>query len=49
MGVTATFLPPFDAGGVDRDRTAGLGRASSLDAKKRLMEHYAETILRHFA
>jgi probable F420-dependent oxidoreductase len=46
MGVTATFLPPFDAGGVDRGRTAGLGRRSSLDEKKRMMERYAETILR---
>lgn len=46
MGVTSTFLPPFDAGGVDRNRSAGLGRASSIDHKKRMMEHYAETILR---
>jgi hypothetical protein len=46
MGVTSTFLPPFDAGGVDRDRTAGLGRRSTLDDKKRMMEHFAETILR---
>jgi probable F420-dependent oxidoreductase len=46
MGVTATFLPPFDAGGVDRGRTEGLGRSSSLDEKKRVMERYAETILR---
>jgi hypothetical protein len=46
MGVTATFLPPFDAGGVDRGRTAGLGRRSSLDEKKRMMERSAETILR---
>src|SRR5206468_690626 len=29
LGVTATFLPPFDAGGVDRGRSAGLGRRSS--------------------
>jgi alkanesulfonate monooxygenase SsuD/methylene tetrahydromethanopterin reductase-like flavin-dependent oxidoreductase (luciferase family) len=46
MGVTSTFLPPFDAGGVDRNRTAGLGRGSSIDDKKRMMERYAETILR---
>jgi probable F420-dependent oxidoreductase len=49
MGATATFLPPFDAGGVDRGRTAGLGRASTLDDKKRVMERYAETILRQMA
>jgi probable F420-dependent oxidoreductase len=48
MGVTATFLPPFDAGGIDRNHTSGLGRRSTLDDKKRMMEHYAETILRHF-
>jgi probable F420-dependent oxidoreductase len=47
MGVTSTFLPPFDAGGVDRNRTSGLGRRSSLDEKKRLMEHFAENILRN--
>jgi probable F420-dependent oxidoreductase len=48
MGVTATFLPPFDAGGIDRNHTAGLGRRSTVDDKKRVMEHYAENILRHF-
>jgi probable F420-dependent oxidoreductase len=46
MGVTATFLPPFDAGGIDRGRSDGLGRASTLDDKKRVMERAAETILR---
>lgn len=46
MGVTATFLPPFDAGGVDRNRTEGLGRTSTIDDKKRIMERHAETILR---
>jgi probable F420-dependent oxidoreductase len=46
MGVTSTFLPPFDAGGVDRNRTEGLGRRSTIDEKKRMMERYAETILR---
>jgi probable F420-dependent oxidoreductase len=46
MGVTATFLPPFDAGGIDRGRTDGLGRRSSLDEKKRVMERYAEIIIR---
>lgn len=48
MGATATFLPPFDMGGLDRGHSQGLGRGSSLDAKKRIMDHYAETILRHF-
>ncbi len=48
MGVTATFLPPFDTGGLDRGHSQGLGRGSSLDAKQRIMDHYAETILRHF-
>lgn len=48
MGVTATFLPPFDAGGIDRGHTSGLGRRSSLDDKKRHMERFAENILRHF-
>jgi alkanesulfonate monooxygenase SsuD/methylene tetrahydromethanopterin reductase-like flavin-dependent oxidoreductase (luciferase family) len=46
MGVTATFLPPFDVAGIDRGHTSGLGRQSSIDAKKRQMEHYAETIIR---
>jgi probable F420-dependent oxidoreductase len=46
MGATATFLPPFDVGGLDRGRSDGLGRSSSLDAKKRIMEQRAETILR---
>lgn len=46
MGVTATFLPPFDVGGIDRGHSAGLGRQSSIDDKKRTMEHYAETIIR---
>ena len=45
LGVTALFLPPFDAGGVDRNRSTGLGRASSIADKRRTMEHYAETIL----
>jgi probable F420-dependent oxidoreductase len=49
LGVTGTHMPPFDMGGVDRDRTAGLGRSSSLDHKKRVMERYAETILRKMA
>jgi probable F420-dependent oxidoreductase len=49
MGATGTFLPPFDAGGIDRGRTRGLGRSSSIEEKKRQMEHYAETILRHFS
>jgi probable F420-dependent oxidoreductase len=46
MGATATFLPPFDAGGIDRGHSDGLGRRSSIDDKKRVMEHYAETIIR---
>jgi probable F420-dependent oxidoreductase len=46
MGATATFLPPFDAGGIDRGHSQGLGRRSSLDDKKRIMERSAETILR---
>ena len=46
MGVTATFLPPFDAGGIDRGRTGGLGRTSSIDDKKRIMERYAKNIIR---
>jgi probable F420-dependent oxidoreductase len=45
LGVTALFLPPFDAGGVDRNRSAGLGRASSIEDKRATMERYAETIL----
>lgn len=49
MGVTATFLPPFDVGGIDRDHSAGLGRRSTIDDKKRMMEHWGETVLRHFA
>jgi probable F420-dependent oxidoreductase len=46
MGVTATFLPPFDAGGIDRDHTTGLGRRSTIDEKKRMMERAAETFIR---
>lgn len=46
MGVTATFLPPFDAGGVNRNHTSGLGQSSSIDDKKRVMERAAETIIR---
>lgn len=49
MGVTSTFLPPFDAGGVDRNRTAGLGRRSTIDEKKRLMDRYAECFIRKLA
>jgi probable F420-dependent oxidoreductase len=45
MGATATFLPPFDAGGIDRNHTAGLGRTSTIDEKKRMMERAAETII----
>jgi probable F420-dependent oxidoreductase len=45
LGVTALFLPPFDAGGVDRNRSAGLGRASSIDGKRATMQRYADTIL----
>jgi probable F420-dependent oxidoreductase len=46
MGVTATFLPPFDIGGIDRGHTEGLGRSSTVDDKKRVMERYAENIIR---
>jgi probable F420-dependent oxidoreductase len=46
LGVTATFLPPFDMAGVDRGRSTGLGRTSSIDAKRRMMERAAEQILR---
>lgn len=49
MGITSTFLPPFDAGGVDRNRTAGLGRRSTIDEKKRLMDRYAECFIRKLA
>lgn len=49
MGLTATFLPPFDAGGIDRGRTSGLGRTSTIDEKKRVMEQRAETIIRKMA
>lgn len=46
MGVTGVTLPPFDVGGIDRNRTPGLGRTSSIEEKKRQMEHHAETIIR---
>ena len=46
MGVSGVTLPPFDTGGIDRNRTAGLGRSSTIDEKKRQMERYAETIIR---
>lgn len=49
LGVTATFLPPFDAAGVDRGQTAGLGRQSSLEDKRRMMERHAEDIVRKMA
>ncbi len=46
LGMTATFVAPFDAGGLDRRRTAvPLGRTSALDEKKRLMEEYARDII----
>ena len=45
MGVTATFLPPFNAAAVDRGRTTGLGAASTLGDKKRFMERFAENII----
>lgn len=46
MGVAGVTLPPFDVGGIDRNRTAGLGKSSTIDEKKRQMEYYAETIIR---
>jgi probable F420-dependent oxidoreductase len=49
MGVTGTHMAPFDQSGVDRGQSTGLGRRSSLDHKKRVMEQYAETIIRKLA
>jgi probable F420-dependent oxidoreductase len=48
MGLTGATIPPFDAGGFDRNQSAGLGRSSTIDEKKRKMEHWAEAVLRHF-
>jgi probable F420-dependent oxidoreductase len=46
LGMTATFAAPFDAGGLDRRRTSSLvGRTSTLDDKKRVMEDYARNII----
>lgn len=46
LGMTATFAAPFDAASLDRGRSGkGLGRTSTLDEKKRMMEHYARTII----
>jgi probable F420-dependent oxidoreductase len=46
LGVTATFCAPFDAGGTDRGRTTSLlGRTSTIEEKKRVMEQYARTII----
>ena len=45
-GVTGVTLPPFDTRGIDRNSTAGLGRTSTIDEKRRQMEHYAETVIR---
>jgi probable F420-dependent oxidoreductase len=44
LGMTATFAAPFDAGGVDRGRTES-ARTSAIDAKKRVMEEYARTVI----
>jgi probable F420-dependent oxidoreductase len=46
LGVTATFLPPFDAASADHSRAQGLGPRSSIDAKRRMMEQAAENIIR---
>jgi probable F420-dependent oxidoreductase len=45
-GVTATFAPPFDSAGVDRGRSKlGLGRYSTIEEKKRVMEEYARNVI----
>ena len=48
MGMTGATIPPFDAGGFDRNLTTGLGRSSTIDEKKLKMEQWAESVLRHF-
>lgn len=46
LGMTATFAPPFDAGGLDRrESRARLGRTSSVSEKKQVMEHYAAEVI----
>jgi probable F420-dependent oxidoreductase len=45
LGVTAASSGPFDRGGADRGRTPGLGRRSTLDQKKRIMEDFASSIM----
>jgi probable F420-dependent oxidoreductase len=46
LGMTATFAAPFDAGALDRRSTrVRLGRTSTLDEKKQLMEHYAINVI----
>ena len=45
LGVTSASSGPFDRGGTDRNRSGGLGRRSTIDEKKRLMEEFATTII----
>jgi probable F420-dependent oxidoreductase len=45
LGVTAASSGPFDRGGIDRGRTAGLGQRSTIDQKKQIMEQFATTIM----
>lgn len=46
IGVTSIYSAPFFHGGLDRGRSkTGLGQYSTLEAKKRVMAHYAETII----
>jgi probable F420-dependent oxidoreductase len=50
LGMTATFNAPFDAGGIDRGRTtAVLGRTSTIDEKKRVMERYARDVIHNMS
>jgi probable F420-dependent oxidoreductase len=45
LGVTATFNAPFDAAATLGSEGKGLGKRSTVDQKKRMMEEYARTVI----
>jgi alkanesulfonate monooxygenase SsuD/methylene tetrahydromethanopterin reductase-like flavin-dependent oxidoreductase (luciferase family) len=45
LGVTGTFNAPFDAAATRGSEGKGLGRTSTIDQKKRMMEEYARTVI----
>jgi probable F420-dependent oxidoreductase len=45
LGVTSAGSGPFNLGGIDRNRSSSLGRRSTIDEKKRVMEEFANAII----